>query len=211
MFIILSALTFAHAQNQPCSRGAGGIKACTSDGKFICNDGRVSKSKKHCDATIHKPKEKGLKMNGLKAVKSCIVLLVMQSIINIGYGSMCKTGYESVKEHYIVRINKISNGEYKDFKGNALVFSAEVDIVVRQVIKGNKENIISRNHGVLSISSMSYDFPKNIEEQRKLISSLWVIYSPTNNDKEDLVDIRSAMSSACPEDINGYKLDDDNY
>jgi len=34
--------------NKPCSGKKGGIKACTSDGKFLCNDGTISKSKKKC-------------------------------------------------------------------------------------------------------------------------------------------------------------------
>ncbi|MFA7351671.1 MAG: hypothetical protein WC009_13000 [Methylotenera sp.] len=43
---LLAGLTQANSR-QPCDRGAGGISHC--DGiKFICNDGRVSKSKKIC-------------------------------------------------------------------------------------------------------------------------------------------------------------------
>lgn len=34
--------------NAPCSGKAGGISHCTADGKFVCKDGRVSKSKKKC-------------------------------------------------------------------------------------------------------------------------------------------------------------------
>lgn len=34
--------------NKPCSGKKGGIKACTSDGKFLCKDGTISKSKKVC-------------------------------------------------------------------------------------------------------------------------------------------------------------------
>lgn len=33
---------------KPCSGSKGGIKACTADGKFICQDGSLSKSKKIC-------------------------------------------------------------------------------------------------------------------------------------------------------------------
>lgn len=32
---------------QPCDRGAGGISHC-KDGKFVCNNGAVSRSKKTC-------------------------------------------------------------------------------------------------------------------------------------------------------------------
>lgn len=37
---------------QPCDRGAGGISHCSGD-KFICNDGRVSGSKKICNPKIY--------------------------------------------------------------------------------------------------------------------------------------------------------------
>lgn len=38
----------AHAGGrQPCDRGAGGISHC-KNGKFICNNGAVSRSKKVC-------------------------------------------------------------------------------------------------------------------------------------------------------------------
>lgn len=33
---------------QPCSGSKGGIKACTTDGKFMCNDGTISKSQRIC-------------------------------------------------------------------------------------------------------------------------------------------------------------------
>lgn len=42
-------LTFpVHAQNTPCSGKKGGVKQCTADGKFMCNNGTVSASKKKC-------------------------------------------------------------------------------------------------------------------------------------------------------------------
>ena len=52
--IFLSLLTFNSAfaarggGNKPCSGKKGGIKHCTSDHKFMCNDGTVSASKKKC-------------------------------------------------------------------------------------------------------------------------------------------------------------------
>lgn len=36
---------------QPCSGSKGGIKSCTTDGKFMCNDGSISHSKKICGNT----------------------------------------------------------------------------------------------------------------------------------------------------------------
>lgn len=45
---LLVGLSTAQARNTPCSGSKGGIKACTSDGKFMCNDGTLSKSKKIC-------------------------------------------------------------------------------------------------------------------------------------------------------------------
>ncbi|MCT8824350.1 hypothetical protein KZ326_08500 [Glaesserella parasuis] len=36
---------------QPCSGKKGGISHCTKDGKFVCRDGSISKSKKKCTMT----------------------------------------------------------------------------------------------------------------------------------------------------------------
>jgi hypothetical protein len=45
----LSFVSVAEARgNKPCSSKKGGIKHCTSDGKFMCNDGSVSASKRKC-------------------------------------------------------------------------------------------------------------------------------------------------------------------
>ncbi|MCS1255180.1 hypothetical protein NX005_26000, partial [Escherichia coli] len=33
---------------KPCSGSKGGSSYCTKDGKFVCNDGSVSRSKKYC-------------------------------------------------------------------------------------------------------------------------------------------------------------------
>lgn len=33
---------------QPCSGSKGGISHCTSDGRFVCNDGSLSQSKRFC-------------------------------------------------------------------------------------------------------------------------------------------------------------------
>ncbi|STZ14035.1 Uncharacterised protein [Moraxella caviae] len=50
--VLMAALVVvapAHAKgNKPCSGKKGGIKTCTSDGKFLCKDGTISKSKKVC-------------------------------------------------------------------------------------------------------------------------------------------------------------------
>lgn len=51
MIIILSLSFIGVAEakgNKPCSGKKGGIKHCTSDGKFMCRDGTVSASKKKC-------------------------------------------------------------------------------------------------------------------------------------------------------------------
>lgn len=49
---VLTALTLispAFAKgNKPCSGKKGGVKSCTSDGKFVCKDGTISKSKRVC-------------------------------------------------------------------------------------------------------------------------------------------------------------------
>ena len=45
----LSFVSVAEARgNKPCSGKKGGIAKCTSDGKFMCKDGTISKSKKSC-------------------------------------------------------------------------------------------------------------------------------------------------------------------
>jgi len=41
------ATASAEARNTPCSQGKGGIKAC-QNGKFLCQDGSISASKKKC-------------------------------------------------------------------------------------------------------------------------------------------------------------------
>ncbi|QIP55413.1 hypothetical protein [Hafnia alvei] len=48
MSYLLSLSSTSYARNYPCSGKKGGVAHCSSDGKFICNDGTVSKSKKIC-------------------------------------------------------------------------------------------------------------------------------------------------------------------
>jgi hypothetical protein len=45
---LLATSPIAYAKNYPCSGKKGGVDYCTSDGKFMCKDGTVSKSKKIC-------------------------------------------------------------------------------------------------------------------------------------------------------------------
>lgn len=45
----------AHAKNTPCSGSKGGIKSCTADGRFMCQNGTISKSKQQCQAQKPKP------------------------------------------------------------------------------------------------------------------------------------------------------------
>lgn len=48
-FMSIFFVSYAEARgNQPCSKSKGGIKACTAEGKFLCNDGSVSASKRKC-------------------------------------------------------------------------------------------------------------------------------------------------------------------
>lgn len=37
-----------YGRNYPCSGKKGGVSHCTTDGKFVCNDGTTSKSKRIC-------------------------------------------------------------------------------------------------------------------------------------------------------------------
>ncbi|WP_455872106.1 hypothetical protein [Serratia proteamaculans] len=52
------ALSFAtspvQAKNYPCSKSKGGVSHCTTDGKFVCNDGSTSKSKSTCTGSTRK-------------------------------------------------------------------------------------------------------------------------------------------------------------
>ncbi len=46
--LVFLATQSAYARNYPCSGKKGGVSHCTSDGKFVCNDGTISKSKRIC-------------------------------------------------------------------------------------------------------------------------------------------------------------------
>ena len=53
IFVALLASTIclapmADARNTPCSGSKGGIASCTTDGRFMCNNGTISQSKKTC-------------------------------------------------------------------------------------------------------------------------------------------------------------------
>ncbi|WP_077929234.1 hypothetical protein [Wohlfahrtiimonas populi] len=143
----------------------------------------------------------------MKKIKILAVLLITQSIVTTAYATVCM-GDGRIKEQYIVIIDGISNGEYKDnFIEKSLNFSAKVDVTVREVIKGNKKNIIPRNKGMLSIDETSPYFPKNFEEQQSLISSLWVIYSDSHNDKDSKVFVFNGIPFECPGHKNSSKLE----
>jgi len=53
IFLLVSGILFtaqadAARGRQPCSGSKGGIAHCTSDGRFVCNDGSLSQSKRFC-------------------------------------------------------------------------------------------------------------------------------------------------------------------
>lgn len=53
IFVLVSGILFtaqadAARGRQPCSGSKGGIAHCTSDGRFVCNDGSLSQSKRFC-------------------------------------------------------------------------------------------------------------------------------------------------------------------
>lgn len=52
LFLVFSILLTFQAEagrgRQPCSGSKGGIAHCTSDGRFVCNDGSLSQSKRFC-------------------------------------------------------------------------------------------------------------------------------------------------------------------
>lgn len=45
--VLTLACAGAEARNTPCSGSKGGVKAC-QNGKFLCNDGSISASKRVC-------------------------------------------------------------------------------------------------------------------------------------------------------------------
>lgn len=45
---VISAAEAKWQGREPCSGKKGGIKHCTADGKFMCNNGTISASKKVC-------------------------------------------------------------------------------------------------------------------------------------------------------------------
>ena len=46
--LLFSAQADAARGRKPCSGAKGGISHCTSDGRFVCNDGSLSQSKRLC-------------------------------------------------------------------------------------------------------------------------------------------------------------------
>ena len=50
LILVMGALVsfYADAGRKPCSGSKGGISHCTAGGKFFCNDGSISASKKTC-------------------------------------------------------------------------------------------------------------------------------------------------------------------
>ncbi|QCT89692.1 hypothetical protein [Escherichia sp. E4742] len=51
LFILLMGLLmsfYVDAGRKPCAGAKGGISHCTAGGKFVCNDGSISASKKTC-------------------------------------------------------------------------------------------------------------------------------------------------------------------
>lgn len=48
MLALAFSVAAVDARNTPCSGKKGGIAGCTKNGKFLCNDGPTSASKKSC-------------------------------------------------------------------------------------------------------------------------------------------------------------------
>ena len=45
--IMMAPMMEASARNTPCSKSMGGVSHC-QNGKFVCNNGKISQSKKVC-------------------------------------------------------------------------------------------------------------------------------------------------------------------
>lgn len=48
IIFVVAPISQAQAKNTPCSGKMGGVSHCSSDGKFVCNNGKISQSKKTC-------------------------------------------------------------------------------------------------------------------------------------------------------------------
>ena len=46
--LMMAPVMEANARNYPCSKSMGGVSHC-KDGKFVCKNGKISKSKKLCE------------------------------------------------------------------------------------------------------------------------------------------------------------------
>lgn len=67
-FIFLSVAVTEQADAKgrlPCSGSKGGIQRCVN-GKFLCNDGTISRSKKICDPTVYGGATEGKKSSSRK-------------------------------------------------------------------------------------------------------------------------------------------------
>ena len=65
LFIFLAINSFSY--NTPCSGSMGGVKECTEDGKFLCNNGKISRSKKVC-GDVKTRKNKTIKKTKIKQI-----------------------------------------------------------------------------------------------------------------------------------------------
>ena len=45
--LMIAPMMEANARNYPCSKSMGGVSHC-QNGKFVCNNGKISQSKKVC-------------------------------------------------------------------------------------------------------------------------------------------------------------------
>ena len=48
IIFVVAPISQAQAKNTPCSGKMGGVSHCSADGKFVCNNGKISQSKKTC-------------------------------------------------------------------------------------------------------------------------------------------------------------------
>ena len=48
LVFVAASIGQVQAQNTPCSGKMGGVAHCSTDGKFVCNNGKISQSKKLC-------------------------------------------------------------------------------------------------------------------------------------------------------------------
>ena len=83
--LLFSVQADAARGRKPCSGAKGGISHCTSDGRFVCNDGSLSQSKRFCSGYGMAPGKRQVKSpvttKSVQKKKSAAVRKVSQPLV----------------------------------------------------------------------------------------------------------------------------------